>query len=420
MSEFTGERVIPGQVNEDLWAEHFARYAFAKRFTLGKRVLDLGCGTGYGTAELADRARLTVGADLATEAIAYASTHFPGAQFLQCSAVALPFPSGSFDVATAFEVIEHLTDWSSMLAEARRVLRPDGLLIVSTPNKLYYAEARGSSGPNPYHQHEFEFEEFRAALAGTFPQVDILLQDRLEAFAFHRASASPADGYVTQSSENPAHANFFVGICSRSPVSNTHPFVYVPKASNLLRERENHIRLLEGELVQVRLWLEETMGDRDHLIAKYSEVEANLEERNRWALQLEANWKASQTRIVKLQEDFQAEQQHAAAAIASLTAENLRKTRWALDTGEQLSTAVRQLEETSATLVARTESLQQLDAEFAESTRRFQAIVVEHTEKAAHLDDQLRQLTAQIEMMRHSRWLKLGRMFGVGPDLGQP
>ena len=51
MIDFTGERVIPGEVNSDLWAEHFARYAFAARFATGVRSLDVGCGAGYGTAE---------------------------------------------------------------------------------------------------------------------------------------------------------------------------------------------------------------------------------------------------------------------------------------------------------------------------------------------------------------------------------
>ena len=77
MSEFTGERVIPGQVNDDLWAEHVARYALATRFAHGRRVLDLGCGTGYGTADLAQVASAAVGVDLAPEAIAYADRSFP-------------------------------------------------------------------------------------------------------------------------------------------------------------------------------------------------------------------------------------------------------------------------------------------------------------------------------------------------------
>ena len=77
MTEFTGERVIPGAVDEDLWNEHFARYAFAARLARRKRVLDAGCGSGYGSAELARSARMVVGADVAREAVDYARGHYP-------------------------------------------------------------------------------------------------------------------------------------------------------------------------------------------------------------------------------------------------------------------------------------------------------------------------------------------------------
>jgi len=102
VTEFTGERVIPGQVNDDLWAEHVARYALAARFAHGRRVLDLGCGAGYGTADLARVASSAVGVDLAPEAIEYAVRHFAPVRFLQCSATTVPFPPASFDLVTAF------------------------------------------------------------------------------------------------------------------------------------------------------------------------------------------------------------------------------------------------------------------------------------------------------------------------------
>src|SRR5450755_3241426 len=74
--EFTGERVIPGQVDADLLNEHLARYAFAARLARGKRVLDAGCGTGYGAAELVASALLVVGADIAAEAVDFARRHY--------------------------------------------------------------------------------------------------------------------------------------------------------------------------------------------------------------------------------------------------------------------------------------------------------------------------------------------------------
>ncbi len=369
MTEFTGERVIPGQVNDDLWAEHVARYALAARWAPGKRVLDLGCGAGYGTADLARVASASVGVDLAPEAIAYAGHHFPSARFLQCSATAVPFPPASFDLVTAFEVIEHLRDWRALLAEAHRVLEPEGLLIVSTPNKRYYAEARAKSGPNPFHEHEFEFSEFRAALDEFFPHVQILFQDRVEAFAFYDGTSThSAEADLARPSGDPESANFFIGFCSCGPLPQLSAFLYVPRAANLLREREEHIRLLEQELAQVRTWLDQTTADRNELLTAHTEL---------------------QTRATQI--------------ITDLNEENLRKTQWALETEQRLGA-----------------ELQQRTSQFTEAVRlldRAEATVVERTDWARHLDTQLQEVTAQLEMVRQSRWLKLGRQLGLGPQV---
>src|SRR6266404_5405144 len=83
--EFTGERVIPGEVNDDLWAEHEARYAFASRYAPATRALDIGCGAGYGVVELANSAAFAVGIDLAADAVSYARAHYQvaNAHFVQ-------------------------------------------------------------------------------------------------------------------------------------------------------------------------------------------------------------------------------------------------------------------------------------------------------------------------------------------------
>src|SRR6185312_10166479 len=186
LAEFTGERVIPGQVDIDLYNEHMARYAFAARLARGKRALDAGCGAGYGSAELARSASQVVGIDSSADAIEYARATYPlpNLTFEQASYEALPHADASFDLIVAFEVIEHLKHWQRFLREARRTLAPNGQFIVSTPNKLYYAESRGSQGPNPFHVHEFEFEEFRDELRAIFPHVSMYLENHVEGVAF--------------------------------------------------------------------------------------------------------------------------------------------------------------------------------------------------------------------------------------------
>jgi SAM-dependent methyltransferase len=399
VSEFTGERVIPGQVDQDLWAEHIARYAFAARFAKGKRVLDAGCGTGYGAEDLARAGARVVAVDLAA---AWPAANGQGPVYCRASVDAMPFRDGSFDLVAAFEVIEHLRNWRAFLREARRVLAPQGLLLVSTPNRVYYAESREQEGPNPYHVHEFDFEEFQAELRAVFPAVEVLLQNRVEAFAF---------GGATQGGEAEGNdAHFFIGVCGLDALPDERTFVFVPRAANLLRERERHIRKLEVELSQTKAWLDEQIAQHARLQALHGELEDHLEEKNRWALELEQNWRVAQERIVELQEELRAEQAGAEEMargyerqVAELEKENRAKTEWALETETRLT----------AELKARAEQ----HAETVLLLDRAEAVVIERTQWAQKLDEELAQAKTQLGMARESRWVKLGRMLGLGPKL---
>jgi len=409
-SEFTGERVVPGKVEVDLWNEHFSRYALAaSRFASGKRVLDLGCGTGYGSAELARVAAAVTGVDVAEEAVAYAREHFAreNTTFVVASAAATGLPDASFDLVTAFEVIEHLADWKALLAEVRRLLAPGGVLLVSTPNRLYYAESRGESGANPYHEHEFEFEEFRDALREFFPAVTMLLQNRLESFCFYPAKAFPDPGVRVDASGTPATAHFFLAVCGDHVVPDS-AFVYVPSAANLLREREHHIAKLRAELAMKERWLEQTRAERDELHRLHTNVQKELEEHNRWAHQLESELAASRERVLQLQQELageQAEGQRVAAAYDSKVAELERDVRekaaWAEETEQRLMT-----------------ELQAKVQELAEAVRlldQSEATVAERTQWALGLQDSVAKLEARMAMIRASRWVRLGRVVGVGP-----
>jgi SAM-dependent methyltransferase len=168
--KFTGERFVPGVAGE-IELEHVHRYAFACRYTAGKRVLDAACGEGYGSALLAQAATTVAGVDIDGATLAHAAERYRAVSnlaFHQASAAALPFADASFDAIVSFETIEHLpaVDQPKMLAEFARVLAPNGLLILSAPNRVEYSDKRGYA--NPFHCHEHDRAEVDALLAAHF------------------------------------------------------------------------------------------------------------------------------------------------------------------------------------------------------------------------------------------------------------
>jgi SAM-dependent methyltransferase len=180
----TGERMIPtaeGEVSV-VFASHRFAYDFARGFAGGKDVLDVGCGTGYGTAMLADVARHAVGLDRDAEAVAYCRAHYaaPNLDFRVMDATALPElaerfpwgpPDGRFDLAVSFQVIEHLADPGRFLDDLRALVRPGGTILLTTPNVRRPPEARGA---NPFHCSEMSHDELRALLASRFADFDLL------------------------------------------------------------------------------------------------------------------------------------------------------------------------------------------------------------------------------------------------------
>ncbi|MCC7114696.1 MAG: methyltransferase domain-containing protein [Burkholderiales bacterium] len=168
---FTGERFVPG-VGGEIVYEHVHRYAFALRYAAGRRVLDVACGEGYGSALLAGAAREVVGVDIDAPTIAHARAAYAAVanlRFAEGSATRLPLADASVDLVVSFETLEHLdaSDQGPMLAEVARVLAPDGVLVLSAPNRREYSEARAYA--NPYHRHEHDRAELSRLLDTAFP-----------------------------------------------------------------------------------------------------------------------------------------------------------------------------------------------------------------------------------------------------------
>lgn len=399
-AEFTGERIIPGHVDADLWNEHFARYRFAARMAAGKRVLDVGCGTGYGSAALRSVAASVAGIDVAREALDYAR-RFAGVDWAQASATALPFASASFDVVVCYEVIEHLTNWPELLREAKRVLTAGGTLIVSTPNKSFYAETRKDSGPNPFHEHEFEYDEFAAALSGVFPHVSMYLEDHVEGVGFRPVDSGSAgiEVDVEHSDTAAEQSSFFIALCSAVPQPHPPALVYIPAAANMLREKSVHIERLAGEVKTKDGWIAQQQAAHAELLRRHAELEQELLKSNRWAADLNSRLDEAGERIVQLQNELAAEHQSSAAMAAAYEAQLEERTRWALETNARL-------EQQTAELGRCVTALH--DAE---------ALVEERTRWAQSLNDERMALEAELASVRASRWMRLGRAAGLGPEL---
>lgn len=169
---FTGERFTPECVRE-MWLEHYARYAFAREFCAGQRVLDCACGEGFGAALLAPVAAEVTAVDLSGAAIAHAQARYPHPRlrFVQGNALQLPFADASFDRIVSFETLEHLVEHEALLAEFDRVLAPEGILLISTPDKRVYSDQAGYR--NEFHPRELYADEFAALLASRFTASEV-------------------------------------------------------------------------------------------------------------------------------------------------------------------------------------------------------------------------------------------------------
>ncbi len=162
----TGERTLPGIPEENYWYQrHVAAYRFASNLVEGREILDAGCGEGYGSEILTASARDVVGVDIDADTLVRAGRRYPRARFERADLLELPFPDASFDAVVSLQVIEHLSAPRAFLAECARVLRPAGLLVLSTPNRLTFSP----EGPrNPFHVNEVSEPELHALLSTAF------------------------------------------------------------------------------------------------------------------------------------------------------------------------------------------------------------------------------------------------------------
>lgn len=164
---WTGERYVP-QLRGSIALEHLHRYAFASEYVEGKIVLDIATGEGYGSEMISRTAKHVYGVDIDEASVKHAQGKYKthNLEYLVGSCTEIPLTDNSVDVVVSFETIEHITDHDRMMSEVKRVLRPNGTLIISSPNKLAYN--KDSDHDNPFHLKELTLEEFQHLLKKYF------------------------------------------------------------------------------------------------------------------------------------------------------------------------------------------------------------------------------------------------------------
>ncbi|GGK78159.1 glycosyltransferase [Rufibacter glacialis] len=302
--EFTGERFVPTTelLTDEIGIEHLHRYETCVGFVNNKDVLDIACGVGYGSALFAKNARTVIGIDIDSISIEYAtqtySSHNTNLRFLTGSVAKIPLPDNSIDVVVSFETIEHVDEPTqhAFLQEVKRVLRNNGSLIISTPDRANYSERYNYV--NEFHIKEFNAEEFQRFLSRYFTNIEFFSQ------GFEIISAITPVG-STQLNQ--------VKVCDldlHSPSSSKKYLLSV--CSNIVQQ----------EALQLSSVVFNTGKDYLEITDTIVEKEAHILELGAWGKSLDKHIAEKDNLILSMQEELELK----AAYVLALQSENQKKS----------------------------------------------------------------------------------------------
>ncbi len=186
MLKQTGER-LSSKVYRSIMVEHLHRYAFARQYTEGKVVLDIASGEGFGSNLLSKNAAFVYGVDLSADAVEHSRNEYRqvNTKFIEGNATNIPLLDGEVDVVVSFETLEHLTEHEQMIQECRRVMKEDGIFIISTPNKKFYSDLTGYR--NEFHVKELYDSEFTELVGKYFSNIVLYRQGIVKGGIIYRA-----------------------------------------------------------------------------------------------------------------------------------------------------------------------------------------------------------------------------------------
>lgn len=274
--EFTGERFTPECVREIAY-EHWHRYAWASRLVTGRQVVDAACGEGYGSAMLSHWAASVIGVDIDPEAVAHAKRRYQAGNldFRCADCTELPLADDSADVVVSFETLEHLAAQDQLLAEFRRVLRPNGFLLISSPDRETYSDATGYA--NPFHVRELYRSELEELLTRHFPAWRLFGQKLMFVSSIWSLAGSgsaewlTADGTRLETGQQPIYPPlYFLAVAAAS--EDLLPDI---AGASLFGDRQESVYAHYNEEVAKHIRAGQLLAERD---AEIAELRARLEQ----------------------------------------------------------------------------------------------------------------------------------------------
>jgi SAM-dependent methyltransferase/glycosyltransferase involved in cell wall biosynthesis len=242
---FTGERIVPGAIDceptfaKKMYQEHIARYFFTKKWIKDKTVLDVGCGSGYGSQWMAKNGALRVkGFDISADSIDHAKLYYCYQNLSFEVASVLDFSSFSkYDVITCFELIEHVDEQQKVIQNLKKLLNDDGLLIISTPRKL---ENRRSI----FHKEEFTKIKFEELLKDNFVNYKLYFQNNHFSSLISDHKPTVVKNIIALEEQfSIEQADYFIGVASLSKINDILNY----ENSALIFNDDSYVKLLERD-----------------------------------------------------------------------------------------------------------------------------------------------------------------------------
>jgi ubiquinone/menaquinone biosynthesis C-methylase UbiE/septal ring factor EnvC (AmiA/AmiB activator) len=400
--EPTGERYLPSCMKGQIKYEHLHRYALSIEFARDKQVLDIASGEGYGSASLSKFAQSVVGVDIDTKSVEYANQKYgdhPNLEFIVGACEAIPLPSQSVDIVTSFETIEHHDKHEEMMLELKRVLKPEGLLIISSPNRLTYSDLPGYS--NSFHVKELYDYQFISLLNRHFKHVQIYGQRLATAsFVFPLKEPTQAnfkaytfdDSEVNQKVSSLEAPIYFIAICS-DELTDVQPAidsVYIDKPDDLFKETQVALAESQSQLYQTKALLSQYQSQlhQTEVIlmqcqSQLQDTESVLEESQSQLQDIEAVLEESQSQLHQTQIELAQSQSqlHETQAVLEESQSQLHQTQ------TELAQSQSQLHETQAVLEQSQSQLQDTESVLEQSQSQLHETQVELAQSQSQLHE---------------------------------